>query len=494
VVKWADYRPTHVLLEQNPLAHITGRTYGWLFSVSSWIPQIGKPNSKMAKSKPLVLVGTTPIYGHTMPLRAVAQHLVSTGYMVKFLTGHRWRPAIEAIGATFVPLSERADYPDHSQWADIPPPPSDPTLPSTEFIQRYFFCGMIPEQHASIQSILESVSKEDPERKTVVLCDQSFWGAFPSLLGAKGLKPAGVLALGIVPIMLSSVDTPPFGLGLAPGSESRESMVSLTEKVYKEDYGGTQTDFLRILQELGVAQVPNGLHAVDAQYLLPDRFLQMCVPSVEWPRSDLPKTVQFAGNVPRGHRDKAADLPEWWSEISDNKEGKTIVAVSQGTLLADNISHLIVPTISALKDIPSILLIVALGKKGAVLPAHVVIPANTRVCDFVPFDDLFPFCDVFVTNGGYGGFNHALSHGLPMVIAGVQTDKPEVAARGEWAGVAVNLRTETPTSEEVKEAVFKVIENPSYRERAKSIEKEMENYDLLGMVVKTIEELAAAET
>ena len=38
-----------------------------------------------------------------------------------------------------------------------------------------------------------------------------------------------------------------------------------------------------------------------------------------------------------------------------------------------------------------------------------------------------------LTNGGYGGVQYALAHGVPLVVAGDTEDKPEVAARVEDA-------------------------------------------------------------
>jgi len=58
-----------------------------------------------------------------------------------------------------------------------------------------------------------------------------------------------------------------------------------------------------------------------------------------------------------------------------------------------------------------------------------------------------------VTNGGYGGTQQALAHGIPLVIAGTTEDKPDVAARVAWAGVGINLKTDAPTPEQVRAAV-----------------------------------------
>ena len=59
--------------------------------------------------KPKILVCSTPVYGHVMPLRAIARSLVQSGFSVTFLTGSDFQEAIKSIGATFVSLEDEAD-------------------------------------------------------------------------------------------------------------------------------------------------------------------------------------------------------------------------------------------------------------------------------------------------------------------------------------------------------------------------------------------------
>ncbi|PRC57278.1 glycosyl transferase, partial [Mycobacterium sp. ITM-2017-0098] len=75
---------------------------------------------------------------------------------------------------------------------------------------------------------------------------------------------------------------------------------------------------------------------------------------------------------------------------------------------------------------------------------RIPLPPNTYVAEYLPHDVLLPMVDVMVTNGGYGSVQRALSDGVPLVVAGQTEDKPEVAARVEYFGAGVNLRTGTP--------------------------------------------------
>jgi UDP:flavonoid glycosyltransferase YjiC (YdhE family) len=98
-----------------------------------------------------------------------------------------------------------------------------------------------------------------------------------------------------------------------------------------------------------------------------------------------------------------------------------------------------------------------------------------------------------VTNGGYGGTQLALAHGIPLVVAGETEDKIEVAARVEWAGVGINLRKQRPSPEEVREAVKEVLVNPVYRENARCIQSDFAKYDAPTRAVELLEALAKRE-
>ena len=74
-----------------------------------------------------------------------------------------------------------------------------------------------------------------------------------------------------------------------------------------------------------------------------------------------------------------------------------------------------------------------------------------------------------ITHGGFGGVQHALAHGIPLIIGGDTEDKPEVAARIAWAGAGINLRTATPTPHQIRQAVEKVLKDHSYRQTARDL-------------------------
>jgi UDP:flavonoid glycosyltransferase YjiC (YdhE family) len=92
------------------------------------------------------------------------------------------------------------------------------------------------------------------------------------------------------------------------------------------------------------------------------------------------------------------------------------------------------------------------------------LPGNVIAERFLPFDALLPHVDVLVTNGGFGGVQRAIAHGVPLVVAGTTEDKKDVNARVAHSGVGVNLRTDTPTAAAIGRAVATVLGSTRFRQ------------------------------
>lgn len=64
----------------------------------------------MANPKPLVLMSSTPVYGHLMPVRAIAKGLVAQGYEVTFVSASKYQKIMEESGCEYVALEGYADW------------------------------------------------------------------------------------------------------------------------------------------------------------------------------------------------------------------------------------------------------------------------------------------------------------------------------------------------------------------------------------------------
>ncbi|KAF4636582.1 hypothetical protein G7Y89_g1501 [Cudoniella acicularis] len=442
-------------------------------------------------TKPLVLIGCTPIYGHVSPIRAIAKGLISKGYEVTFVSSSHWRKIVEEIGASYVSIEGYGDYYEaelESRWPERFKLPPGPIQLKYDIENTFIKC--IPSQHEAMQVALKQLKEQHPDRPIIQLSEAAFFGALPVVNGAGSVKPEATLGVGIIPMTLSSVDLAPFGPGIPPdsspeGLKRNKAMAAGFQQAFTE----TESLFASQFEIVGAKKPSHSLF--DAPYLSPDRFVQMCIPSAEYPRSDALSTIRFAGGLPKGDYDPlAAKQLTWWDEVANNNGKKKIVGVSQGSLALDY-TELIIPTLEAFKDRKDILVVVALGSKDAKLPEGTPIPPNARVADWIPFDDLLPNSEVFISNGGYGAFQHAIKNGTPLIVAGDSEDKPETATRAEFCGIGVNLRTGKPTPEALRNAVDEILSNPKYKTRGKELEAEMATFDPISVVAQQIDELAA---
>lgn len=359
----------------------------------------------------------------------------------------------------------------------------------------HIFCKSLPSQYEAIQRALKMLNHEYPHRPIIVMTESLNFGALPIPLGAPGFRPKGFIAIGLNPILLTSMDHSPFGSGMLPDSspEGRERN-KVANAAQKRFFAQSQAAYLESLVSVGAQAKQHDLFLLDSLYALPDRFIQMCTPSVEYTRSDAPSTLRFAGGYPTTTDSRGTtshQKPSWWDQVTSSNVAikKKIIFVCQGTVAMD-FNQLVIPTMAALKDRSDMIVVVALGRPGTTLAASVSVPSNCRVADYIPYDDLLPHCDVFVTTGGYGSFQRALNNGTPLVMAGTTEEKPETAARAEWAGVAVNLRTTYPSVEQLERAIDEILSNEKYKIRALEIQAEIARNNPVDVIVENIEELA----
>ena len=426
-----------------------------------------------------IIIAATPAYGHVAPLRTIAADLVRRGERVTFLTSSGFRASIEETGARFVALPGEADFDiaelvaRHPERAELEPGPA-----ALAWDLTHVFIKPIPLQHAALPELLA----ESDGEPTVVLHDTSYLGAMPMGLGAPGIRPTAVIGIGIVPLTMSSIDTAPFGLGLPPDAspEGRARNIEANRAVQGA---------LAEIQDLARATVRSTGATrelpffLDAAVTVPDRYLHLSIEDLEYPRSDAPASLRFVGAVPDERSTRPVAPPEWWPEL---EAAERVVVVTQGTIANHDLSELIEPALEALADLDA-LVIATLGRDAR--PAEV--PANARVAEFIPFAELLPHTTVLVSNGGYGGVQQALRHGVPMVLAGQSEDKVEVTARTAWAGAAVNLATQRPAVADIRKAVEDVLDTPAYRERAVQLSAQYEKHDALAEIHASIGELVA---
>ncbi len=421
-----------------------------------------------------LLVCSTPVHGHIAPLVAVTRHLVASGHRVRFLTGARYRETVEAVGAEWLRLPAEADYDDTDMDAAFPGRVGLSGPAGIRYDLREIFLKPGPAQLRALDAAIAD------RRPDAVLVESLFMGAL-LLLSRPGDRPL-VVNLGIVPLGLASRDTAPFGLGIPPkpGAAGRLRNAMLALVAEKIIFGALQRYAAELVAETGGRLRANFMSGPG----LADAIVQFTVPSFEYPRSDLPANVHFVGPMART-QPSSTPLPEWWGELDGSRP---VVHVTQGTVANTDFGELIDPAIQGLAG-DDVLVVVSTG--GRELPVRDY-PANVRIAPYLPYDKLLPITDVMVTNGGYGGVHYAMEHGVPLVTAGLTEDKTEVTARVAWSGVGIDLRTDRPTPGQVRDAVRRVLAEPSFRERSAAIGRDIAASPGVAGLEAVLTELVAA--
>jgi UDP:flavonoid glycosyltransferase YjiC (YdhE family) len=421
-----------------------------------------------------IILAAVPVHGHVTPLLAVARHFAERGDRVRFLTGVRFAEAVAATGAEHLPLPAEADYDDRELLERFPERDALKGAKAIAFDIEHVFIRPGRAQHDAIMKLHADESAD------AVLTDPAFAGGAFLLGHSLGARPPTVVC-GVIPLTIASRDTAPYGMGLTPmpGPLGRLRNKLLSTVAARTVFPPSERIAQGVNRELHGRPLPFAVldwprHA--------EAIVQFTVPEFEYPRSDAPTTLHFVGPV---SATGSEPLPPWWEELDGSRP---VVHVTQGTIANRDYQQIIAPTLEALAE-DDLLVVVSTG--GRPLDTLPPLPANARAATYLPYDELLPKTDVYVTNGGYGGVQYALRYGVPIVTSSGKEDKPEVAARVAWSGVGRRLKTETPSPGAVGTAVRSVLREPAYRDSAQLVAASMARAGGVTRLAELVDGLAA---
>ncbi|WP_456639859.1 glycosyltransferase [Bradyrhizobium sp. USDA 10063] len=347
-------------------------------------------------------------------------------------------------------------------------------------LEQGFADFMLP-QYESIKTVMREFPAD------IIIGDHLMLGVLPMLLDPRAQRPS-VALLGTTYLLSRRDDGAPNDAGIPPArnDQQQRGYAALFQAYEQAVFGPVGRCVNEYLAQIGSR--PLRLNLYDAMVELPDIYLQLTVPRFELPRRRLPGSVHFVGPLPI--TPNQAPVPSWAYELDGSRK---VVLVTQGTLTNNDFSELMLPTLQALANEPDVLAIVTTGGR----PIDVLggpLPQNVRVAQYLPFEWALSKADAFVTNGGYGSVNQALSFGVPIVVAGTAGDRGDVSVRIAWSGVGVNLATNAPTAEQLRSAVRAVVDDPKYRERAASLAEDIRKIDAASEVRRILRQEISARS
>jgi UDP:flavonoid glycosyltransferase YjiC (YdhE family) len=426
-----------------------------------------------------ILLASIPATGHFNPILVAARILKEAGHETAIYTSLVFRDKIEKAEVRFFPLPEDADEGVRDFIASffekhkVTPGPE-------ELVKAYsgVFINPMISQFRGLQAILKEFCPD------VVIHETSFAGVIPMLLGPRSERPASVY-LGITALPLERADGAPSGPGLLPSEdpEKRKEYAEIARNINELKHLPMRSAADKLLADIGLPSLPASLFASEA--MLADLILQPCTPLFEFPLRESEEKLHFIGALlPSG----AGDVPAQIKEAK--KAGRKIVLVSQGTIANNDLGKLLAPTILALGEREDFLILATTGGKPIENIPCTLTP-NTIASQYLNFGQILPEVDVLVAFGSYGTVTQTLSFGVPMVVAGMGEDKPEVGARVTWTGTGIYLATDTPTPEQVRDAVDQILAKPEYRACAQELAQEFASYDSAERLTELVEAVVA---
>ncbi|HWI92178.1 MAG TPA: nucleotide disphospho-sugar-binding domain-containing protein [Flavisolibacter sp.] len=410
-----------------------------------------------------ILFANFPGDGHFNPLTGLAAHLKSMGCDVRWYTAKKYEEKIQRLGIPFYGLDKALDLSANSEIEKFFPERKKhkSQVAKLKFDMINVFILRSTEYYEDIKEIYKEFEFE------LMIADIMF-GAIPFI---KEKMKIPVIAVSVVPLPETSKDLPPPGLGLTPS-------YSFFGKI-KQSLLRRFSDALLFAEPTKVMRKILADHGIDAgkanifDILIQKStiVLQSGTPGFEYQRSDISNHIYFAG--PLLPYTKKREGQPWYNDKL--REYEKVILVTQGTVEKD-IDKLLIPTLEVFKNSDCLVIVTTGGSQTEELRQKYAYP-NIIIEDFIPFDDVMPYADVYVTNGGYGGVLLSVQNQLPMVVAGVHEGKNEINARVGYFKLGINLKTETPSIPQLKKSVEEVLENDVYSKNVKRLNEEFKKYN-----------------
>jgi UDP:flavonoid glycosyltransferase YjiC (YdhE family) len=377
-----------------------------------------------------------PAFGHFHAMVRLAQALQNHGHEVAFATGKSFGPVIERAG--FAHFACGFDFDGSYDILQA--------LPEWESIQRQAPPGPMAQFYGFIQGLAPRMADD--------------------LIDLVNNWQPGVIVR----------DPLEFGGYIAAECRGLPHATVMWAFYLAAKHGASQPIF-ELRRRYGLPSDPE-LDSLDC-YLVLD-FLPASWAFPDWPPP--PVTHRFC--APPFDSSAGAALPDWLASLP----AQPTVYATLGTTFNQSPA-----TFQAIVDAFSgehANLIMTVGRSND--PAEFQPPAgNIKIARYIPQTLLLPHCDAIIFHGGYNSLLSALWRGLPMVVMPRQAgDQLPTARRCAQVGVGVLLEGTPPQPEAIRAAVQTILEQPTYRARARQFQREIRELPGLSEAVKRLELLA----
>ena len=388
-----------------------------------------------AKLRPMrVLVATTAGAGHFGPVVPFASACRRAGHEVLVAAPRSFQPAVEAAGFRFWPCEDTPQ----EEWAAVMD-----RLPTLSYEEANALVvgdvfGRL-DATAVLPGMLAAIDDWHPD---VILREIAEYGS--SVAAELRSIPSVRVAAGLG--MTDALMTPIAAASLAPLRGS----VGLSEDAAGEGIVGTP-------------------------------YFSLVPLSFEDPSSPGPAhALRFRDREPP----EPAPLPAWWEG-----ERAPLLYVTFGSVAASvpMFASVYRTVIDAIADLP-VRILITVGRELDLGP----VPANVRVETWVPQADVLGHAAAIVCHCGFGTMLGALAAGAPIVAVPLFADQPYNAQRVDGSGAGIAVDGAGSDAAALGDAVTRVLDDGSYRARAKEIAEDIRRLPPVDDAVAALRDIARA--
>lgn len=433
-----------------------------------------KTTATVASQEPKrILFANFPADGHFNPLTGLAVYLKNLGYDVRWYTSVTYTEKLRKLGIYHYPFKKAKEVLNNN--FDEAFPERIKLKGNVKKLVYDIINAFILRAPEYYEDLLE-IRKRFPF--DAVVCDCAF-SAIPFIKDKLNIP---VIAMGIMPLSATSKDLPPSGLGLKPSDSfwGRKKQSVLRFIANQILFAKPNKVMHKLYASYGIET--NGVSLFDLFIVKSTILLQSGTPGFEYKRTDIGKNIHFIGAL----------LPFQTKQQKGWYTGKLakynkVILVTQGTVEKD-VSKLLMPTLEAFRNTDRLVIVTTGGNNTKELRERYP-EENFIIEDFIPFNDVMPYADVYITNGGYGGVMLSIQNKLPMVIAGVHEGKNEINARVGYFNLGINLHTETPVPSQIKDAVERLLLDKTYKTNVAQLCEEFSSYNTNELCAMHIEKI-----
>lgn len=416
-----------------------------------------------------VLFATAPFDGHFNPLTTLALALQQVGYDVRWYTQEKYAPKLAKLQIPHFPFRNALQFHDGNMDELFPGRAAIRSkIAKINFDIQEIFVKRGPEYFEDLQEIHKTFPFE------IMVADLGFTG----IAYVRRLMQIPVIGVSVFPLMESARELAPYGLGLTPASTYAGKLKQAALRFLASQVLFRKSNKLNseIFASHGITGTGN---LFDDGIFHSSIVLQSGTPGFEYHRSKMSDHIRFAGAL----LPATSSMESRSVSYRDDSYERTVL-VTQGTVEKD-IEKLRVPTLQAFRG-SNTRVIVTTGGSGTAELKRRFPESNFLIEDFIPFSEVMPHCDVYISNGGYGGVLLGIQNRLPMVVAGIHEGKNEICARVGYFKLGINLDTETPRPEQIRKAVEEVSRNQEYDANVRELAEEFSKYDPIFLIKKYV--------